>query len=106
MVEERLKGRGMHWARQNVNPLVCLRCLVGNGRWDAAWPGVWDQVRHDVRTATSQRRTQRRLPVVPAIPPAPIPPPTPLVNATAPPARPKLVVNGKPTKEHPWRKHD
>ena len=109
IVEERLKGRGMHWARANVNPLVCLRCLVGNGRWDTTWPRVWEQVRHDVRTATAQRRTQRTqrtLHRVPALPAAPIAAPALPDAASAPPPRPKLVVNGKPTKEHPWRKHD
>lgn len=106
IVEERLHGRGMHWARQTINPLVCLRCLVGNGRWDAAWPRVWEQVRHDVRTATAQRRAQRRLSVVPALPPPLIAAPAPLVETMAPPARPILVVNGKPTRDHPWRKHD
>ena len=106
IVEERLKGRGMHWARHNVNPLVCLRCLVGNGRWDTAWPRIWEQVRQDVRTATAQRRTRRRLRVTPAIPPTPLATAAPNVDASAAPARPKLVINGKPTNEHPWRSHD
>jgi hypothetical protein len=106
IVEARLKGRGMHWARASVTPLVCLRCLVGNGRWDATWPAVWERVRQDTRAAALQRRAQRGLRVVPVIPSAPITAPAPRMDAPAPPARPKLVVNGKPTAEHPWRKHD
>jgi hypothetical protein len=106
IVEARLKGRGMHWARVNVNPLVCLRCLVGNGRWATTWPAVWERVRHDAHLRVTQRRTQRRVHGAPALPPPLIAAPAPLVDTNAPPARPKLVVNGKPTRDHPWRKHD
>jgi hypothetical protein len=33
VVEARLKGAGMHWARANVNPMVALRNAVCSGRW-------------------------------------------------------------------------
>jgi hypothetical protein len=106
LVEARLKGRGMHWARTSVNPLLCLRCLLGNGRWEASWPAIWEQVRHEVRRTTAQRRTQRRQRRVLVSAPVPQPPSAPVVQSTGAPPRPKLVVNGKPTTEHPWRKHD
>lgn len=108
IVEARLKGRGMHWARHNVNPLVCLRCIDGSGRWQEQWPQLWGQVRAERRTVTTRRRCTRQqtltipttavaVTLTPLVPP----PSTP----DQPPARPKLVVNGKPTQDHPWRKH-
>lgn len=108
IVEARLKGRGMHWARHNVNPLVCLRCVDGNGRWQEQWPQLWGQVRAEGRAVTTTRRQRRQQPVAcpdpgPPAHPAPLPPPA--MSLDQQPPRPKLVVNGKPTKNHPWRTH-
>jgi hypothetical protein len=33
VVDVRLKGSGMHWARANVNPLVALRTVACANRW-------------------------------------------------------------------------
>jgi hypothetical protein len=38
VVEDRLKGEGMHWADVNVNPLLALRNAVCNDRWDECGP--------------------------------------------------------------------
>ena len=37
VVEDRLKGAGMHWAEANVNPLLALRNAVCNDRWEECW---------------------------------------------------------------------
>ena len=34
VVEDRLKGAGMHGAETNVNPLLALRNAIGNDRWE------------------------------------------------------------------------
>ena len=34
VVEARLNGAGMRWARENVNPMLALRNAVCNDRWD------------------------------------------------------------------------
>jgi hypothetical protein len=36
VVEARLKGAGMHWARAHVNPMLALRNALCNGRWAQA----------------------------------------------------------------------
>ena len=36
VVEARLKGAGMHWARANVNPMVALRNAICSERWEEA----------------------------------------------------------------------
>jgi hypothetical protein len=84
VVEARLKGAGMHWARANVNPLLVLRNAVCNQRWDEAW----------ARSVTALRRHPRpRCPSPPPAVPAPLPPPAPAVAAAA----------SLPPKPHPWR---
>ena len=45
VVEARLKGAGMHWAPEHVNPMVALRTVVCASRWDEAWPQVCAQLR-------------------------------------------------------------
>ena len=37
VVEARLKGAGMRWGRQNVNPMLVLRNGVCNRRWHEIW---------------------------------------------------------------------
>jgi hypothetical protein len=38
VVEARLKGAGMRWARARVDPMVALRTVVCGDRWADAWP--------------------------------------------------------------------
>ena len=45
VVEARLKGAGMRWERQNVNPLLVLRNAVCNRQWHELW-----------RTSVAKRR--------------------------------------------------
>ena len=40
LVEARLKGSGMHWAREHVNPMVALRTVICSGRWGEVWPQI------------------------------------------------------------------
>lgn len=103
VVEARLKGSGMHWARATVNPLLALRGVVCSDRWGAAWPQIWGQLRQQAATRRRLHRARH------APTPAPAPPlPAPALVAAPPCApalpRPRLVVQGRPTAEHPWRK--
>jgi hypothetical protein len=71
VIEARLKGSGMHWARPNVNPLVALRAAWCSGRWAEAWPAITARLRQQAR-ARRQACWQRHHPQ-----PAPIAPPPP-----------------------------
>jgi hypothetical protein len=103
VVEARLKGAGMHWARGNIDPLLALRGLLANDRWAEAWPVLW-------RRLCAVRRAPRPTPAVPCAPlyanaPLGPPPPSPLVPTVDPLApKPKLIINGKPTANHPWKR--
>jgi hypothetical protein len=70
VVEARLKGAGMHWARAHVNPMLALRNIPCSDRWEEAWPEIERQRRQQDRLAREQRRQQRRLkrPAVTAMP--------------------------------------
>jgi hypothetical protein len=83
LVQGRLCGAGMRWAERHVDPLLGLRTVAGTPRWDDAWVRIAAQLRRQARQLQASRRAT----------------PTPLA---AP--RPKLVVNGKPTAAHPWRR--
>lgn len=97
VVEARLKGAGMHWARTNVNPMLALRTLLANHRWSEAWPALW----RAVCAATRRRPGVPRVPA-PAVPARSAPPPP--TAPTIPPPRIKTIVDGRPTADHPWKR--
>lgn len=37
VVETRLKGSGMHWAEQHVDPMLALRNIICSNRWNEEW---------------------------------------------------------------------
>ena len=60
VVEARLKGAGMHWAREHVDGMVALRTIVCSDQWEVAWPGIVGHLRQQERRARRQRRQGRR----------------------------------------------
>ncbi len=106
IVERRLKQAGMQWARPHVTAMVGLRALDASDRWSAAWPRIVAAMRASARQETAHCRTLRHpaaaIPAVPA--------PGVLTTLPAPPApapvaaKPKTIVNGKPTADHPWKR--
>jgi hypothetical protein len=60
VVEARLKGAGMRWGRQNVNPLLVLRNAICNRRWNETWAAGVTQ-RQAQRTSRRQADSQQRL---------------------------------------------
>lgn len=117
VVEARLKGAGMHWAPEHVNPLVALRNLLCSGRWDEDWPQIATRLRADDYQARQQRQRARwaqrsekttssssATPVAPA--PAELPNLEP-VQDTTPKRRSPAPHTGqppyRPPANHPWR---
>lgn len=60
VMEARLKGAGMHWARAHVNPMVALRTIVCSDRWEEAWPQINARLRAQARERTRARRAARQ----------------------------------------------
>jgi hypothetical protein len=101
VVEARLKGAGMHWARANVNPMVALRAMACSGRWTVSWPRIWAELRNQ-RAAGRRARLQARRPS-PKLRERTSPrsaKPTPMARME----RKGLVKDGRPTADHPFRK--
>jgi hypothetical protein len=114
VVEARLKGAGMRWARRHVNPMVALRNIVYSDRWDEAWAQIGGELRRQAAELRSQQRQQRReqrVPQAPAAPPPPLPVPAGLTSP--PPPRPGVPCpqpepvapdgSRRPAADHPWR---
>lgn len=118
VVEVRLKGPGMHWAPEHVDPMLGLRNLVCSDRWEEGWPqiarGLRDRRRH-AREARRSRRLEEKMKVLEsaASERAPEPPPRnqaspaseggPVAAACAATAVP-VKAPCKPAANHPWRR--
>lgn len=54
VVEARLKGTGMHWKPENVNPMLALRNAVCNDRWSETW-----QTSHQQKLQLQKQRREQ-----------------------------------------------
>lgn len=90
VVEDRLKGAGMHWAPTHVNPLLALRNAICHDRWDERWALIEREQRQQ-RVDARHARHPKRIAVPASTPPAP---------TSAPPAPPRTEPVVKP--RHPW----
>ena len=62
VVEARLKGAGMHWAEQNVNPMLAIRNILCSNRWREDWPKIETALRmpKEKKTSTAVPRALAR----------------------------------------------
>lgn len=58
VVEARLKGAGMHWAREHVNPMVALRTIACSDRWEEAWPQISERLREEAKERRERCRPE------------------------------------------------
>ena len=113
VVEARLKGAGMHWARPHVDPMLALRNIVCSDRWESDWPRIESRLRLQARRNSHQRRCLRislsspppdPQPVTPSLTPSPATtPPATTPPATTPPAT-TPPAHRRPAPDHPWRR--
>jgi len=59
VVEARMKGAGMHWADQNVNPLLALRNIICSDRWNEEWPKIEKHIRSQIASKRRKRAQER-----------------------------------------------
>jgi hypothetical protein len=62
VVEVRLKGSGMHWAEQHVNPMLALRNIECSGRWREDWPKIEAHLRQNTRHRSAELHQARKEP--------------------------------------------
>ena len=117
VVEARLKGAGMHWAREHVDPLVALRDVLCSDRWAEDWLSLATRVRqqslHERQQRQRARWTQRHaettvssdatpVSTAPVEPPDPEPIPViPMTRTATLPEKPSQPY--RPSANHPWR---
>ena len=65
VVEARLKGSGMHWARDNVNAMLAVRNVVCNDRWAEGWAQMQARRRPTVGARRHARQQRARAAIVP-----------------------------------------
>lgn len=96
VVQARLKGAGMHWARANVNPMLALRNAVCNQRWEEAREQIQADQRQHVRKQQRQRYHQRH----------PLPPEATVLHPQHDPPIPPQQPGEpwRPANNHPWRR--
>lgn len=102
VVEDRLKGAGMHWAEANVNPMLALRNALCNDRWAEAWAVIEQGLRqHRAEQRSTRRATRTR--VQGEVPPGPVESP---VSRPLPvtPMNPPPAAEPAPKPPHPWRR--
>lgn len=109
VVEARLKGAGMHWKRENVNPMLALRNIICSDRWAQEWPKIERRLRQQATQRRHMLRLKHRQAKHPLLPLAiPLPSPVPETSARPRPAeKQKNTAKGarwRPPADHPWRR--
>jgi len=120
VVEARLKGSGMHWARTHVDPVLALRNLACNDRWEEGWTCIVSELRRQTRQRSDERRKKRRArceanhlltrppdsqpTVAQTLSPEPVSPATSQSTSTTTPKSDKPQEPHRPAADHPWRK--
>jgi hypothetical protein len=113
VVEERLKGAGMHWAVENVNPILALRNALCSDRWVEVWTEIEEEQRRAERARRLQRQRQRRGSTQRDVGKCSVAEAPPCLEhgrhnggapsaALPPPERP-AAESGRPAADHPWR---
>lgn len=111
VVEARLKGAGMHWKRENVDPILALRNIICSDRWEQEWPRIEQRLRHqavDRRQTLRQKHRQAKQSIIP-LDIAVLclePPPSKPVSEPTTTTKPATEKSGpwRPPANHPWRR--
>ena len=116
VVEARLKGAGMHWALDNVNPMLALRNALCNDRWAEARSQILNQQHLQTLRIRQSKREQHLAALDPApvaaevlpcsslaelTPATPVLQPDPLASDAPSPAATREP--WRPGPNHPWR---
>jgi len=104
VMQSRMKQAGMRWAEEHVDPMLSLRNLICNDRWQEGWQKI---VTYRQRQRRAQLQEKCRATIRSAIPlPAKTKdsPSTSLRSIVPKPDKPVPKKPYKPAANHPWRK--
>jgi hypothetical protein len=100
VVQARLKGPGMHWRPEHINPMLALRLALLNERWSESWQEqhhLRQRQRHLAREIRQQQRFREQQAKRQEAQPPPIP-----VPSTPKPTRQKT---GRTEAQYRWGRH-
>lgn len=95
VMQRRMKQAGMRWAEENINPMLALRNLLCNKRWQAAWPALFQQKR--------LKQRQQRLQLSPPQTKPPITFADVTLASHTDASSPPVSHSSIPAPDHPWR---
>jgi hypothetical protein len=104
VVQSRMKQAGMRWAEANVDPMLALRNLICNDRWNQGWQQI---VTYRRQQQLKNHRHKCRLALqslaatAPHKPIQPTPPTSTPIKTNPDPPSPKQT--HRPAADHPWR---
>lgn len=102
VMQSRMKQAGMRWQADHVDPMLALRCLICNDRWDEGWAATVAH-RQKQRQLARQQRVRHELDSAPQPEPraivVPVQTPKPMPTQPAAPKQPY-----RPPADHPWRR--
>ena len=116
VVEARLKGSGMHWAREHVNPMVALRTVVCSDRWEELWPQINQRLRKKAGKPEAGGQAQSspregaaakeagRVKTRPVVQSSPELPPASHRGTPEQNPKPPAATHRRPPANHPWRR--
>lgn len=102
----RMKQAGMRWKDDNIDPMLALRGLLSNDRWDEGWDDILDYRLHQRQLARQQRSHLKRAQQLESVavstssPVVEYPPAS--ETTTQQPTTPQHPY--RPAADHPWRK--
>jgi hypothetical protein len=105
VVESRLKGAGMHWTDEHVNPMLALRNILCSDRWKTEWPKIAAQLRLQHLLKQSERH-RTRLEAQAALEADQLTQAVPIVEACPIESKisPKQTEPAPKSSDNPWRK--
>jgi hypothetical protein len=103
VMQSRMKQAGMSWQFDHIDPMLALRCLICNDRWDAGWTATV-QYRQKQRHLARQQRIQDKLDSLPAPQPQPAVTAIPVQSQQAAPKPVEPKQPYRPPANHPWRR--
>jgi len=112
VVEERLKGAGMHWAEAHVDPMLALRNAICSDRWAEVWAGIEQAQRRAQHERRRERQRRRRVAVAPQQEVCAVAEASERRQRRRPDGErasvrevpEKAAERGHPSADHPWRK--
>jgi len=116
VMQARLKGAGMHWAPEHVNPMLALRTAVCSDRWSEAWDQQNSHRLHQRQQRSCERAMARQEAAAARLVRAwwfwlsachKSPEPSSLPHASVRPAStPAATLPGscRPSASHPWKR--